>query len=177
MPRKLLVLLFLAVWVASLGALPAAAVQKDPGGQAREQATHLQRGRANFEKGFYEFLPKGRKSEAEQAFAAAIREFKLALADDPNSIDAHRGIARIYTVRGNHVEAAKHYRRLTELDPFDLDSYAQAAVALAELGRFAEARTELEKAKGRTVDPSSLAMLDGFLQKLTEAEKLAGAGR
>lgn len=177
MPRKLLVLLFLAVWVASLGALPAAAVQKDPGGQAREQATHLQRGRASFEKGFYELLPKNKAAEAEQAFAAAIGEFKLALADDPNNVDAHRGIARVYAVRGNHIGAARHYRRLTELDPFDLDSYAQAAVALAELGRFAEARTELEKARSRTADERALATLDGLLQKLSEAEKRAGAGR
>jgi tetratricopeptide (TPR) repeat protein len=172
-----LLLLFLAVWVASLGALPAAPTQKDPADQARKQATHLQRGRASFEKGFYDLLPKNKAAEAEQAFAAAIGEFKLALADDPNDVDAHRGLARVYAVRGSHIEAARHYRRLTELDPYDLDSYVLAAVSLTEAGRFAEARAELEKAKGRTADERALVTLDGLLQKLSEAEKRAGAGR
>jgi tetratricopeptide (TPR) repeat protein len=177
MSRKVLVLLLAAFWAASLAAPPAAAIQKDPGGQAREKASPIQKGRASFEAGFYEFLPKGRKAEAEQAFAAAIREFMSALADDPNSIEAHRGLARVCAVRQNHLEAARHYRRVTELDPFDLDSYVLAAVSLTETGRFAEARIELEKAKGRTVDERALATLEMLLHRLAEAEKQAGAGR
>lgn len=177
MPRKSLVVFFLAVWTAFCLTPAASAAQKSPAAPARGQATHLQRGLAGFEQGFYDFLPNNRRAEAEQAFTAAVRELESALEADPNSRDAHRTLARIHTVRQNHLAAAAHYRRLTEIDPFDLDSYALAAVALTEAGRFAEARTELEKAKARTTNPRSLALLDGYLGKLAEAEKQAGVGR
>jgi tetratricopeptide (TPR) repeat protein len=177
MPRKLVVLLFLAVWVVSLGAFPTSVSQKDPGGQARDKATHLQRGIADFEQGFYEFLPKNRKAEAELAFTAAIKELELALESDPGNREAHRTLARIHAARQKHLLAAAQYQRLTELDPFDLDSYALAAASFAEAGRFTESRIELEKAKGRTTDLRALALLDGYLAKLAEAEKQAGAGR
>jgi tetratricopeptide (TPR) repeat protein len=180
MSRKYLAVLFLFVWGAS-GLTPAAvAAQNEPAGRSRareSQATHLQKGLASFEQGFYEHLPKGKRAEAEASFAGAVRELELALSDDPNSREAHRTLARIETVRGNHLAAASHYRRLTEIDPFDIDSYALGASALAEAGRFAESRTELEKAKGRTADPRALALLEGYLAKLAEAEKQAGAGR
>jgi|GEM_PF-4986279 len=140
------------------------------GGQA-DQLSHLQRGAARFERGFYELLPKNRKAEAEVEFAAAAREYELALAEEPLSREAHRGLARVFYIRKNYVDAAAHYRRLTEIDPFDIDSYALAALALGESGRLAEARTELEKARLRTADPHALTMLDGFLRKLDEAEK------
>ena len=91
--------------------------------------------------------------------------------------EAHRTLGRIYTLKQDHLQAAAHYRRLTEIDPYDVDSYALAASALAEAGRFGEARAELERAKGRTSDPRTVALLDGYLQKLAEAEKQAGAGR
>lgn len=167
--------------LASLGAFALAAVspavQKDPSGPPRDQSSHLQRGVAAFEQGFYEFLPKNRKAEAVQAFGTAIRELELALETEPNSREAHRTLARAYAVRQDHLAAASHYRRLTEIDPYDIDSYALAALSLAEAGRFAESKVELEKAKGRTADPHALTLLDDYLRKLAEAEKQAGAGR
>lgn len=175
MPRKLFVVLFLAVFAVSLTALPAPARQKDPGGQARPRETHLQRGLASFDRGFYEFLPKNRKAEAEQAFAFAVAELEMAVEADPNSQEAHKALARVHYVRQNYLKAAEQYRRLTEIDPFDLDSYALAALSLSEAGRFAEARIELEKAKARTTDPKALSLLDGYLTKLAEAEKRAQA--
>jgi tetratricopeptide (TPR) repeat protein len=178
MVRKSLVFLSLCVWALSALTPAVSGAQKDAsGGPARPQASHLQRGIAGFEQGFYEFLPRSRRAEAEAAFMAAIRELELALEAEPNNPQAHRALARIHSVRNNQLGAAAHYRRLTEIDPFDIDSYALAALALAEAGRFAEARLELEKAKGRTSDARALSLLDGYLGKLAEAEKQAGAGR
>lgn len=177
MSRKSLVALSLAVLGAFALAAASPAVQKDPAGPSRDQSSHLQRGIAAFEQGFYEFLPKNRKTEADQAFGAAIRELELALEAEPNNAAAHRTLARAYSVRQNHLAAASHYRRLTEIDPYDIDSYALAALSLGEAGHFAESRAELEKAKGRTADPHALALLDEYLRKLAEAEKQAGAGR
>lgn len=177
MPRKALVLLFLCVFTALSLALAAPLPQKASQGPVRDQATHLGRGLASFEQGFYELLPKGRRAEAETAFGLAARELKLALEAEPLNKEAHRTLARILSLRQDHLGAAEHYRRLTEIDPFDLDSYTLAALSLAEAGHFGESRIELEKAKARTTDETSLALLDSYLAKLAEAERKAGAGK
>lgn len=177
MPRKSLVLLVLCVFTALSLVLAAPLPQKAAQGPVRDQATHLGRGLASFEQGFYELLPKGRRAEAETAFGVAVRELDLALETDPLNKEAHRALARIMTLRQNHPAAAEHYRRLTEIDPYDVDSYAQAALSLAEAGRFAESRIELERAKARTTDEQALALLDGYLAKLAAAEKKAAAGK
>lgn len=177
MLRKSLVVISLAVLAAASLAAAATPPQKAPGAPVRDEArpqTHLQRGVAGFERGFYELLPKGRKAEADAAFAAAVIELELALEAEPANAQAHRTLARIHSVRKEPLAAAEHYRRLTEIDPFDLDSYVLAALALGEAGRFGEARTELERAKGRTADARALSLLDGYLAKLAEAEKKAG---
>ena len=138
---------------------------------AEQRSPHLREAAARFERGFYELLPKNRRAEAAVEFDAAVREYELALAAEPLNREAHRGLARVFYIQKDYALAAEHYRRLTEIDPFDIDSYALAAVALAEAGRFPEARSELEKAKLRTADPHAITMLDGFLEKLAEAEK------
>lgn len=178
MSRKALVLSFLCVFAASALAAAVPAPQKNPQAAApRDGSSHLQRGLASFEQGFYELLPKGRRAEAETAFTLAVRELDLALEAEPLNKDAHRALARIQSLRKDHLAAAEHYRRLTEIDPFDIDSYALAALALAAAGRFAESRVELERAKGRTSDEQALSLLDDYLVKLAAAEKKAGAGR
>jgi len=175
MSGKSVVVVFLILWTASALTAAGPSPQKTPAAPAREQATHLQRGLASFEQGFYEFLPKGRRAEADAAFAAAVQELKAALEAEPGNARAHRTLARIYVVRKDHMAAAGQYRRLTEIDPFDLDSYVLAALYLGEAGRFGEARIELERAKGRTADARALALLDSYLAKLAEAKKKAGA--
>jgi Tfp pilus assembly protein PilF len=178
MPRKSLVVISLIFLAAAFAAAAAMSPQKAPGAPARDEArpqTHLQRGLAGFERGFYELLPKGRRAEADAAFATAVLELELALEAEPRNAQAHRTLARIHSVRKEHLAAAEHYRRLTEIDPFDLDSYVLAALSLGEAGRFGEARTELERAKGRTADAHALALLDGYLAKVDEAEKKAAA--
>ena len=177
MSKKSLVVVFLAVGAAFALSSAAAAPQKAPGGPVRDQASHLERGLASFERGFYEFLPKNRRAEAEAAFDAAVLELGLALEAEPGNAQAHKAMARICAVRKDHLAAAEHYRRLTEIDPFAVDAYVLAADSLAWAGRFTEARTELERAKGRTADPRALALLDAYIGKLDEAAKKGGDGR
>ena len=174
MPHKVVVLLVFAVGMVLPPALSAAAVQAASPGNGRAESDHLQRGLASFERGFFELLPANRKAEAEQAFGAATRELKLAEAEHPDSIEVHRALARVYAVRRNHPAAAAHYRRLTELDPLDIDAYILAAVSLAEMGRFAEARGELDRARGMTDDPDAMESLDVLCRRLTRAEMQAG---
>ncbi|MBN2337857.1 MAG: hypothetical protein JXP48_04880 [Acidobacteria bacterium] len=174
MPHKVVVLLLLAVGMALPLALSAAVVQAAPPGNGRAEPDHLQRGLASFEQGFFELLPANRKAEAEQAFGAAIRELKLAEKEDPDNMAVHRALARVYAVRRNHGEAAAHYRRLTELDPLAIDAYILAAVSLAEMGRFAEARVELDRARGMTDDSGAMESLDVLCRRLTRAETQTG---
>jgi len=174
MSRNNVVVVFLFLWTASALTAAGPSPQKTPGAPGRDQTTHLQRGLTSFEQGFYEFLPKGRRAEAEEAFIVAARELELALGSEPDNARAHRTLARIHSLRKDHAAAAEHYRRLTEIDPFDVDAYVLAAVSLVEAGRFDEARIELERAKGRTADARTLIRLDGYLAKLAEAERKAG---
>jgi tetratricopeptide (TPR) repeat protein len=179
-PRIAVFVVVLCIFAMAALALAAAAPQKDPSAPAKDraaQASHRERGLASFEQGFYELLPKGRRADAEVAFDTAVRELTQAVSADPSDREAHRTLGRVYTLRQDHLRAAAHYRRMTEIDPYDVDAYALAASALAEAGSFGEARTELERAKGRTSDPRTTALLDGYLAKLAEAEKQAGAGR
>jgi tetratricopeptide (TPR) repeat protein len=174
MPHKVVVLLLLAVGMVLPLALSAAVVQAAPPGNGRAEPDHLQRGLAIFEQGFFELLPAKRKVEAEQAFNAATRELKLAEEEDPDSTAVHRALARVYAVRRDHGEAAAHYRRLTELDPLDIDAYILAAVSLSEMGRFAEARGELDRARGVTDDSGALDALEALCRRLARAETQAG---
>jgi tetratricopeptide (TPR) repeat protein len=175
MTRKPFAALFLLVWTAVALTAVAPSRQKDPSAKVPGKASHLERGLAGFEQGLYTFLPTGRAAEADAAFVAAIRELELVLEIEPNNRQAHRILARIHSIRKDYAAAAGHFRRLTEIDPFDLDAYVLAALYLAEAGSFLEARVELERAKGRTADPHALALLDGYLARLAEAERTVSA--
>ncbi len=47
----------------------------------------------------------------------AIEDFTRALDGDPESIEAHLGMAHIYVSRGNYEKAREHYQMVIELDP------------------------------------------------------------
>jgi eukaryotic-like serine/threonine-protein kinase len=51
-------------------------------------------------------------------FAAAEREFRQALALDPNSSDARHGLARHLMTQGRFEESAREFQRAARLDPF-----------------------------------------------------------
>ncbi len=145
--------------------------------KAQERAPRLSphaRGVAHFERGFYDYLPKGRAAEAAAEFDLAVREFKSALELDPSQAETHRALARVYRIQEKYLLAAGHYRKVTELNPLDIDAYVMAAEALAEAGRYEESGLMLQSAKTRTADPVALRALDGYLQKLSEAERESG---
>ena len=77
-------------------------------------------------------------------------------------------------MQAKHLLAAKHYQMAGEIDLLDLDALVLAASEYAEARRFAESRTLLQTAQGRTTDPHALKWLQGFLQKLDDAERSGG---
>ncbi len=164
--------LFAAVLgLAFLAVAPAQAGQEPPAGDLVAQA------KAHFEKGFYEDTPKGHGPEAAAEFAKAARLFEQALAADPNDAVAHRHLARLYAVQAKHLLAAKHYQRAGEIDLLDLDALVLAASEYAEAKRFAESRTLLQTAQGRTTDPHALKWLQVFLKKLDDTEGSSRKGK
>jgi tetratricopeptide (TPR) repeat protein len=130
------------------------------------QSEPVRRGVGHFDKAFYDLTPHKRDLEASQEYDLAIVEFQRELAVRPSSATAHGYLARIYYLRKQFDKAAGHYDKLTELDPFNIDAYVLAALAYAEDGEIAEARTRLETAKHQTTDPSALSRLDEYLAKL-----------
>lgn len=143
----------------------------EPSTNFPDAAYHNKQGLVHFEKGFYELTPHHRNEEAEQQYGLAIQEFKKALAIDPDYAQAHRNLGRVYFVQGKFLMAAKHYKKLTDLDPRDIDSYVLTALAYAEAGKYVDARARLETAKRMTTDEKILGKLDDYIKKLDEKEK------
>ena len=165
MKKRWVGILAAAFWLVSL------AVAAPLGSQEPLTNDLVAQAKAHFEKGFYEDAPKGRGFEAAAEFVQAARLFEQALAANPNDAVAHRQLARVYAVQAKHLQAAQHYQRAAEIDLLDLDALVLAASEYAEAKRFAESRALLQTARGRTADPNALKSLQGFLQKLDDAER------
>jgi tetratricopeptide (TPR) repeat protein len=127
---------------------------------------HNQRGMEYFNKGFYDHSPKQQAVEAERNYGLALKEFLAAISADPLHPEAHKNLARLYYLKKNFDNAALMYQRVTELDPGDLDTYVNLALALIELKRFNEAVQALEKAKTQTSDPKALEKLDTYISRI-----------
>jgi len=127
---------------------------------------HNQRGMEYFNKGFFDHTPKDQVDEAERNYGLALKEFKAAISKDPFYPDAHRNLARLYYLRKDFENAALLYKRVTELEPGDLESYVNLALVLIELKRFDEAVQALGNAKMQTSDPKVLEKLDTYISKV-----------
>lgn len=75
----------------------------------------------------------------------AESEMRKALALEPNTPDAHRGLSILMTVQDRHGEAVEEMRRARELDPLSLPANALEAQALHYAGRDQEAIERLNK--------------------------------
>jgi len=159
----LLVLLVAAVLAPAWAQAGPPGLPLTSGGQQSDRVRH---GVGHFDKAFYDLTPHKRDLEASHEYDLAIAEFQSELAVRPASAEAHAYLARIYYLRKQFDKAAAHYDKLAELDPFNIDAYVLAALAWAEEGELAEARTRLETAKRHTTDPRIWARLDEYLAKL-----------
>jgi tetratricopeptide (TPR) repeat protein len=164
MVRRLLPLVLLVFLAASAFVLPGSAhIQAN---NPQDRSERVKRGVSHFDRAFYGLTPHKRDAEASREFDLAIGEFEAELRAKPNSVEAHRYLARIFTVRKQHRQAARHYDEISHIEPGDVDACVLAAVAWAEAGERAEARERLLEAKSRTTDPGVLGKLDEYLAKL-----------
>jgi lipopolysaccharide biosynthesis regulator YciM len=121
---------------------------------------------SHFDRAFYELTPHKRDADAAREFDLAVVDFERELAVNPSSVVAHQYLARIQATRNNHLDAARHYDRVSDLKPLDVDACVLAALEYVEVGRIDEARARLATAQARTSDPNVLAKLAEYLGKL-----------
>ena len=135
------------------------------------ESYHNEKGLSHFKNGFYNFTPKHRKEEALKEYDLAIQEFNKALVINPDYAEAHRNLARVYYVQKKYLKAAKHYKKLTSLDPQDIDSYLYTASAYEKAQKYDEAITELEIAKEKTTAPQIIEKLDSYIEKIEQRKQ------
>lgn len=165
MKKRWVGILAAALWLVPLASWATPDDQRTPASDLVAQA------KAHFEKGFYEDTPKGRGPEAAAEFAQAARLFEQVLTTSPDDPVVHKHLARVYAVQAKHLLAARHYQRAAEIDSLDLDALVLGASEYADARHFRESRTLLQTAQARTTDPHALNLLQGFLQKLDDAER------
>ena len=141
---------------------------EEAGKNTPSESYHNEKGLSHFKNGFYNLTPKKQKEEASIEYELAIQEFSKALAINPDSAEVHRSLARVYYVQKKYLKAAEHYKKLTNLDPYDIDSYLYTASALEKARKYDEAITELEIAKHKTANPQIIEKLDGYIGKIEQ---------
>lgn len=95
---------------------------------------------------------------------AARREFERALARAPEFVPSRLELGRLLARLGQYTEATRHFRRLVEVEPSNLDFQLSLALAL----RFAGARDELLAALEAATDslPNSIELHHLLAQEL-----------
>jgi tetratricopeptide (TPR) repeat protein len=132
-------------------------------------ALENQRGMKFFNHGYYDLLPRGKKEEAHKNLEMAEKAFQKAIQLDRDFLEAHRNLARLYYLQENFEQAASQYFQVLRLDPNDIDTYVQMALAQIELGNFDEAIQYLETAKDKTDDQEVIEKLDQYITKTKQA--------
>jgi predicted CXXCH cytochrome family protein len=85
----------------------------------------------------------------------AEKELRIALGWDANIAAAHEALGFVLSATTRNEEAVRHFTRAAELEPQNADTVLNAALALAENGRLAEAERLLRRGttlKSRGVD-------------------------
>jgi len=98
-------------------------------------------------------------------WTAAEREFKRAIAINPNYASAHQWYAEYLLKLGRVNEALAELRRAREVDPLSLVIYFVFAKAYLDLGRYDEAMEQCENALGIDPDFGPIHFCIGLLQE------------
>jgi tetratricopeptide (TPR) repeat protein len=170
MPKKKFLLLSLMFTVFILSA-----PVMNAGVEAQEvnkgERSYIERGMGYFNKGYYDEIPKGKALEASQSLDRAIEEFKQAILVNKDSVQAHRNLARAYYVQKRYLEAALQYRKVTDLNPSDINTYVLTALAYTRVQKFAEAIEQLKTARTFTSDETVIQKLDDYIHKIEEEKR------
>jgi tetratricopeptide (TPR) repeat protein len=129
------------------------------------------------------YVDRGDYAIAKGDVAAAVLEYRNAVAKDPLLTVAHQKLAAAYFRQGNGAGAVAEYVRVADLLPNDEEAQIQAGSLLLLAGRFADARGRADKALA--VNPGNvdalvlranalagLTDLEGALAQMQEAVRL-----
>jgi len=160
-------------WVFAVFLFPALALYSVAGAQEvrKDAGYYIERGMGYFNKGYYDEIPKGKALEASQSLDRAIEEFKQAILVNKDSVQAHRNLARAYYVQKRYLEAALQYRKVTGLNPSDINTYVLTALAYTRVQKFAEAIEQLKTARTFTSDETVIQKLDDYIHKIEEEKR------
>lgn len=142
----------------------------DPPDKIPEAGYHNQKGMQYFKHGYYDLIPRGRKSEANANFALAEKAFQKAISINSNFVEAHRNLARLYFLEKKFDKAVPHYSQAIKLNPKDLDNYVNLSLTFIELGNYEEAIRCLEDAKAQTGNTKIIRKLDSYIAKIEETK-------
>ncbi len=109
-------------------------------------ATSVQAGQA--------LLDEGKYVEAEKNFIAAIGV-------DPRSVDAYRGLARVYEAQNDLPHAVATWQFLMQLDPKDESIYVSLGTLLMQEKKYEDALEPFEQAL--ELNPNNPKYLDSFI--------------
>lgn len=106
----------------------------------------------------YDLMPMYTGMLGSKAFPIAIQAARKAVSLDDSLAEAHRALAfGLFFWDWDADQAFREFRRAAQLDPSDEDSHSWFAYALYTLGRYPEAKNEIERA--RLIDPTSRSVL------------------
>ena len=103
----------------------------------------------------------------------ALAALQQAIADEPQSLEAHSQLIRLYHRLNDTAGARRHYEAVTAIDPNALMANLEYGSLLAEQGRFADAAAAFEKALTANPGHSPAHTLLG--EALEEQQQLSGA--
>jgi len=106
----------------------------------------------------YNLMPEYTGMPEAKAFPIAIEAARRAVSLDDSLAEAHRALGfGLFFWDWDADQAFREYRRAVQLDPTDEDVHSWFAHSLFILGRYADAKTEMERA--RQLEPTSRSVL------------------
>jgi outer membrane protein OmpA-like peptidoglycan-associated protein/tetratricopeptide (TPR) repeat protein len=91
------------------------------------------------------YLEEGKLAYEVKKDDVAEKNFKKALDEDKNFIEAALGLANLYQVTNRHAEAITNFKRAIEINPkFFVNSYFFMSLSQLAIGQYQDAKTSLE---------------------------------
>ena len=115
------------------------------------------------------YLEEGKLAYENKKDDVAEKNFKKALEEDKNFVEAALGLANLYQVTNRHVEAVANFKRAIEINPkFFANSYFFMSLSQLALGQYQDAKTNLETfLKFERINPNTKESAQKYLANAT----------
>lgn len=155
-----------ALWVFFMAVL--APFTNVSGGGMEDEMFFNDKGLTHYNRAYYDFLASGKTAQADEEFEKAVAAFREAIRINDQFVEAYRNLGRVYTVQKKDDLAVEACRKVVTLEPENLENYLPLASALKRIGKCAEARDVLVRAKSLTGDPLVRETLEKLIDKLKD---------